>query len=197
MRLYLLLLLASSFLAASLGDVAEESCLATEEESCDIRNQMILDKDEEDEDEEEADEEDEDDEEEDEEEEDDDDEEEEEDDDDEEEDEEEDECQDDYENCEFWAGSGECDANSIFMHVHCKFSCSICEEACKDYEEDCRMWASEGDCKDNPDCECLFFVHWNWTCCVAASLILVGFSCIILLRRYAYDLSFELLSMFE
>merc|ERR1712187_273089 len=35
-------------------------------------------------------------------------------------------CVDTHERCEFWASSGECDANPRYMHENCAKSCNTC-----------------------------------------------------------------------
>ena len=36
-------------------------------------------------------------------------------------------CEDQHENCKFWADQGECAANPPYMHIYCKRSCELCD----------------------------------------------------------------------
>ena len=38
------------------------------------------------------------------------------------------ECQDEHENCEFWASAGECEVNKRYMEISCAKSCNTCEK---------------------------------------------------------------------
>merc|ERR1719211_788942 len=49
-------------------------------------------------------------------------------------------CTDDNQDCEYWAGLGECDSNPEYMHTVCRKSCEICQP-CTDDHQDCEYWA--------------------------------------------------------
>jgi hypothetical protein len=70
-------------------------------------------------------------------------------------------CKDNHENCPFWAGTGECDENFIYMRTECPMSCEVCVEEedeasrhypvgqCKDNHDNCHIWAEVGECDAN------------------------------------------------
>merc|ERR1740117_2714380 len=74
-------------------------------------------------------------------------------------------CADDADECEKWAGMGECDNNPGFMRSNCRRSCKLCSEppssqakpdkagdaACFDVssKHNCEYWSTFGDCEDN------------------------------------------------
>ncbi|XP_033761114.1 uncharacterized protein LOC117342924 [Pecten maximus] len=57
-------------------------------------------------------------------------------------------CFDNDEQCEFWAGIGECGRNRVYMLNNCKDSCGVC--GCFNYDIECRDWAAQGECGRNP-----------------------------------------------
>nr|XP_054763026.1 zinc metalloproteinase nas-13-like [Lytechinus pictus] len=64
-----------------------------------------------------------------------------------------DDCTDNHDNCEYWAGVGECEVNPAWMLVNCKVSCDECvtvTENCKDQDENCEVWAKYRQCTENP-----------------------------------------------
>jgi len=66
------------------------------------------------------------------------------------------ECADNSEDCRFWAGTGECEKNPLYMLPNCRKSCKVCEdedagpEECVDWRDDCEYWAGTGACEENP-----------------------------------------------
>jgi len=64
-------------------------------------------------------------------------------------------CVDNHEDCEYWAGIGECDKNPDYMLINCKKSCEVCRgesiKDCVDNHEHCEYWAGIGECDKNPD----------------------------------------------
>ena len=36
-------------------------------------------------------------------------------------------CEDNHENCQFWAEQGECDTNPSYMHYNCRLACDKCD----------------------------------------------------------------------
>jgi cellulose 1,4-beta-cellobiosidase len=71
-------------------------------------------------------------------------------------------CKDDVQwaaSCPGWAKSGQCDANPLWMKVHCKDSCGLCQTPpsppppppppCDDKNQNCPAWASGGECTRN------------------------------------------------
>ncbi|KAJ1363116.1 hypothetical protein KIN20_022883 [Parelaphostrongylus tenuis] len=64
-------------------------------------------------------------------------------------------CFNEFECCTVWAKRGECIANAIYMNIHCKASCGLCEpqyqlrDDCSDRHESCQLWAERGHCATN------------------------------------------------
>lgn len=56
-------------------------------------------------------------------------------------------CLDSKEDCEQWAGAGECERNKRFMHKTCPRSCGA--EGCVDRHFHCLGWAQMGQCRTN------------------------------------------------
>ena len=75
-------------------------------------------------------------------------------------------CADRNEACEFWASTGECEANPVYMSESCTRACDECAvnkstppppaptatggTSCQDTNEACEFWASIGECDANP-----------------------------------------------
>jgi len=73
-------------------------------------------------------------------------------------------CNDDNEQCNAWAGVGECEKNPAYMHDKCKSSCNVCPQSgpasqgstsqpssgCRDDNGQCGAWAADGECTKNP-----------------------------------------------
>lgn len=80
-------------------------------------------------------------------------------------------CEDQHEECEGWAAEGDCEANPLFMKLHCTVSCKSCipascvdtgtveevgdQETCRwpascvDQDALCPFWAKSGECEVN------------------------------------------------
>ena len=71
-------------------------------------------------------------------------------------------CQDNVQDCNFWASEGECENNPNYMLAHCKLSCRVCElSETEDSNEKCPLWAAEGECSLNPD----YMLHYCRNSC--------------------------------
>jgi len=69
-------------------------------------------------------------------------------------------CKDTHSKCGFWAKTGECHTNSVYMKKHCCFSCKDKGECNEDIHDilKCNDWAGKGECMKNSD--------WMWiNCC--------------------------------
>ncbi|XP_072031584.1 uncharacterized protein [Amphiura filiformis] len=61
------------------------------------------------------------------------------------------ECANTNDNCDFWAGVGECSSNPRYMLIYCQKSCGVCQDyVCEDTHANCVQWESIGECKANP-----------------------------------------------
>ena len=68
-------------------------------------------------------------------------------------------CGDDAPECAEWAKSGQCNANSAYMHASCRKSCGLCSanesvestESCMNTspDKDCEYWSTMGECDRN------------------------------------------------
>ena len=70
-------------------------------------------------------------------------------------------CQDQENDCAYWATVGECENNPTYMTKFCPSSCGKCPgserpissntSTCRDNHEQCEMWAETGECEANPN----------------------------------------------
>ncbi|XP_069973004.1 putative tyrosinase-like protein tyr-3 [Penaeus vannamei] len=58
-------------------------------------------------------------------------------------------CEDRDARCGRWAGRGECQRNSAWMHVVCRRACAVCDDPCLDDHIYCAFWAEAGECTTN------------------------------------------------
>jgi len=65
-------------------------------------------------------------------------------------------CTDQNVMCGWWASTGECESNSVWMRSNCQKSCRICDleqptSGCKDLHVNCPTWLSQGECEHNAE----------------------------------------------
>ena len=61
-------------------------------------------------------------------------------------------CTDIGQHCPYWARTGECQKNALYMLENCKKSCNLCigGSNCADKSPHCSYWARSGECTRNP-----------------------------------------------